>query len=144
MLFDEEEIQMANTCMKLILSKPGFVNLISDTNIEKMFILFENEEVDASVKIILAETLLSLSNMISCRKQFLKSKRYSVLVNQCLNLLEYSDSTSKQAQISIICLKIVINVCSLSGTRVYIPGESHIASQFRQRSFDFGAYVTLV
>lgn len=33
--------------MKLILSKPGFVNLISDSNIEKMFLLFENEETDS-------------------------------------------------------------------------------------------------
>lgn len=41
-------------------------------------------------------------------------------------------------------MKVLINVASLSGTRVYIPGETHIAAQLRKRSFDSGVYTTIV
>ena len=35
-------------------------------------------------------------------------------------------------------------MCSLSGTRIYIPGETTIAEQLRKRSFECGSYALLV
>lgn len=42
------------------------------------------------------------------------------------------------------CIKVLINLCSLGETKVYIPGETHIAAQLRKRSFDQGLYALLV
>lgn len=52
-----------------------------------------------------------------------------MLTKSALLLQDYQDDPgSKLAMVSINCVKILINVCSLSGTRVYIPGETHIAA----------------
>jgi len=65
------------------------------------------------------------------RKYYLRPDHWGELVNQCL-------------QLDQMCIKIVINVCSVAGARVYIPGETKIADLLRKRAYDCGAYILLV
>ncbi len=93
----------------------------------------------------LSESFVNISGLINFRKTFLRGKIYENLV-KCVLKLEESihDLSSKQSMIGINCIKVIMNVCSLSGTRGYIPGETNIAEQLRKRSFDCGGYVLLV
>ena len=49
-----------------------------------------------------------------------------------------------QVQLTLACVKVMINVCSLHCSRVYIPGETHTADQLSKRSYDCGSYALLV
>ena len=75
----------------------------------------------------------------------LKPQLQEVLI---LNALELVDKEWAAADVNFelksLCVKILINLCSLTGTRVYIPGETNVAAQLRKRSFECGAYIALV
>lgn len=93
----------------------------------------------------LSESFVNISTFINFRKTFLRGKIFENLVKNALKLGEsITDFSSRQALIGINCIKVIMNVCSLSGTRGYIPGETNIAEQLRKRSFDCGCYVLLV
>jgi hypothetical protein len=111
--------------------------------LKKLFQLFGQEEMNKTIKLSMAESLLQISASINYRKFFLRASNYEILVKNCLKIGS-EDPFSPQAQISIICTKILIAVCSLNGSRVYIPGETNLSDQLRKRSYDCGTYAILV
>lgn len=62
---------MASQSLKLIAKYPSITCLISEKSLNKMFLLFENEEVDANIKLILSEFFIAVSALIIYRKHFL-------------------------------------------------------------------------
>jgi len=60
---------------------------------------------------------------MNLRKYFLRGANFENLCKIALKISEKDESRT----LSILCVKIFINVCSLSGTRIYIPGETTIA-----------------
>jgi len=74
------------------------------------------------------------------RKYFLRAQHFDNLCRMALRICEPGD----QSGLGVLCVKIFVNVCSLSGTRIYIPGETTVAEQLRKRAFECGIYAVLV
>lgn len=62
---------MASQSLKLITKYPSITCLISEKSLTKMFLLFENEELDANIKLVLSEFFIAVSALIIYRKLFL-------------------------------------------------------------------------
>jgi hypothetical protein len=61
MLFDDDDLQMANDCLKLICKTPDLLSLISEQHMTRIFSLLDNDECSTEVHIIVTETLLSIA-----------------------------------------------------------------------------------
>jgi hypothetical protein len=62
---------MASQSLKLISKYPSIICLISEKSLNKMFLLFESDDVDANIKLILSEFFVAVSALIIYRKLFL-------------------------------------------------------------------------
>lgn len=87
-LFDDKQIQNANASLLMIANSQHLINLVSESNIDKMVGLLESEEVDTKVRQSIAESLTVIIKQIGFRKTFLRQKYYDVLTKVALKLLD--------------------------------------------------------
>jgi hypothetical protein len=62
--------------------------LVSESNLDSMMDLLENEEVDPKVRSSVAETLLIITKNLGFRKSFLRTKYFDVLAKVALKITE--------------------------------------------------------
>jgi hypothetical protein len=120
------------------------LTMMSDQNLDRFFAIFKATEPDnPKIRLAVSETLLQMSTLITARKQFLVRSRFKQLCRLSLTISEsLEDETA--LQIAQNSLKMLLNAASLSESRVYIPGETHIAAQLRRRAFELGLYCLVV
>jgi hypothetical protein len=90
MLFDDDDLQMANDCLKLICKTPDLLSLVSEQHLLRIFSLLDNDECSTEVHLIVTETLLSIAQLITMRKIIISS--FSVLTKQALKISEFIES----------------------------------------------------
>jgi len=62
--------------------------LVSESNLDSMMDLLENEEVDPKVRSSVAETLLIITKNLGFRKSFLRTKYFDVLAKVALKITD--------------------------------------------------------
>jgi hypothetical protein len=72
MLFDDDEISMAGNSLKLIANSGQLVNLVTEQNMQKLFALYESDDLDTNARLAIGETFVTIAKNIGLRKIFLK------------------------------------------------------------------------
>lgn len=87
-LFDEDEINMAGTCLKLIANSFQMYNLIRPENMNKIFNLFDQEELVFQAREALSDIFLTIAKNMSLRRVYFKQNHISQIMKQSLAILE--------------------------------------------------------
>jgi len=80
MLFDDDDINMAGASLKLIANSGQLVNLVTEVNMQKMFSLYNSEELVTYARLAIGETFLTIAKNIGLRKIFLKPEYHATLL----------------------------------------------------------------
>ena len=80
MLFDDEELNIAGASLKLIANSGQLVNLVNETNIQKLFGLYNQEELQTDARLAIGETFLIIAKNIGLRKIFMKPEYHKCLM----------------------------------------------------------------
>ena len=111
--------------------------MVSESNLDNMIDLLDNEEVEPKVRLAVAETLVVITKNLGFRKSFLRQKYFDVIVKVALKVTEEKENPNEtQVEICSLAIQALIQVNSLGSNRVYIPGESKISERLRKCSFD--------
>ena len=92
MIFDDDEINMAGSALKLMANSGQLVNLVTENNMQKLFNLYTQEELDTQARISIGETFFTIAKNIGLRKIFLKPDFHNHLVTNCLQIVENQDN----------------------------------------------------
>lgn len=144
MLFDDDEINMAGASLKLMAASGQLVNLVSENNMQKLFALYEMEELLTQARLAVSEMFFTIAKNIGLRKLFLKPENHRPLFRNALMLVsDQSNPNQRLAAISINAIKTLCTVCTVKTNRFYIPGETSISERLRKNSFDCGSFTLL-
>jgi len=69
--------------------------LVSETNLDSMFELLGNEEVDPKVRLAVVETFVVIAKNLGFRKTFLRTKYYETLIKVALKVIEDKESPTE-------------------------------------------------
>lgn len=92
MLFDDDEIHMAGQALKLVANSGQLVNLVSEVNLQKLFSLYDQDDLVTDARVAIGETFLTIAKNIGLRKIFLKPEYHSILLQNSLKIVEEQDS----------------------------------------------------
>lgn len=144
MLFDDDEISMAGNSLKLIANSGQLVNLVTEQNMQKLFALYESDDLDTNARLAIGETFVTIAKNIGLRKIFLKYQYHSTLMKYSLQIVDEQDNPNKRLiEISINAIKVLSLICTVKTNRFYIPGETSISERLRKSSFDCGTFTML-
>jgi len=62
--------------------------LVSDTNLSRLFALYEQDEMQPTCRLAIVESFLVIAKNIGLRKLFLKTSYISPLMKSCLKLID--------------------------------------------------------
>lgn len=144
MLFDDDEINMAGASLKLIANSGQLVNLVTDANIQRLFNLYNQEEMVTEARLSIGETFQMIAKNIGLRKIFLKPDFNTCLVNNCLQIVHLQGAyNARLTEISKNAIYVMCQVCTVKTNRFYIPGETSISERLRKSAFDCGTFTML-
>ena len=79
---------MAGQSLQLMVNSGQLINLVTDQNIQKLFNLYEMEDMVTEARIAISETFLAISKNIGLRKIFLRPDYHSIFMKNSLQLVE--------------------------------------------------------
>jgi hypothetical protein len=64
------------------------VNLVTESNIQKLFILYDQDDLETDARLAIGETFLTIGKNIGLRKIFLKPEYLQILLKNSLKIVE--------------------------------------------------------
>jgi hypothetical protein len=135
---------MAGQSLKIIANSGQLVNFVTDSNISKLFGLYEQEDNQPQIRQAVVDSLLLIAKNIGLRKIFLKRSYLNPIMKSCLEIIGKQDHPNFQfSNISFASIKVLVTVCTVRANKFYIPGETNIAERLRKKALDTGTFILL-
>jgi len=106
MLFEDDDIFMAGSSLKLMANSGQLVNLVTESKMQKLFKLFRDEECNFIARQAIGETFLVIVKNLGLRKIFLKQDFLTDLVRFSLMMLK--NPSEREFEISRISTMLLI------------------------------------
>ena len=87
-LFDDEDIHMAGLSLKVMANSGQIVNLVNDKNMKRLVKVYDDPEMMACTRIVIAECFFIIAKNIGLRKIFLSQHLNRLLCKNSLKLLD--------------------------------------------------------
>ena len=118
--------------------------MVSDANMQKLFNLYDQDEMVTEARIAIGEAFLAIAKNIGLRKLFLRPDYHAILMKNCLQIVENQESQNQRLiQVSMNAIQILCTVSTVKTNRFYIPGETSVSERLRKSSFDCGTFTML-